>query len=382
MDIRDIIVVLGLLAIVLIVWDGLRRMKSGAVNRPKRSRQKPALPGLFKKQPVKPQKEEPYVDPEELKRQAEIARELPNGGARVRPMTDDEKSEVQTRLNLRERVPMLMERVDVAADVPDADEEKSEPEDIADIQPELDFAVVDEMTAEVADPEEHFEPLTEAEPQSNEVEEDQAPVTRDMPEDALEDTLAQDSAALMDAPALEAETEQQEVLEPRPTPEAVPQADAEPAASEDSELAEAKLGPVEDLVIIHVMAPEGKELDGSAVLEYLIASGLRHGPMDIFHYRNPKGHTEFSLANCLHPGTFDPDAMNQLQTPGLTLFIQLPTLADPMESFEHMYEMAKYLAKYFDARVLDEDHSTVTPQRVEYYRDKLRNFTRAKMIPS
>jgi cell division protein ZipA len=130
------------------------------------------------------------------------------------------------------------------------------------------------------------------------------------------------------------------------------------------------------------MANKGEELSGSAVLDLLITAGLRHGPMDIFHYRNPKGVTEFSLANCVQPGTFDPDGMNQVNTPGVTIFMQLPTAADSMESFDHMYEMAQFLSKHLGANILDEDHSSVTPQRIEYYREKLRTFERSKLIPS
>ncbi|MDO7673787.1 MAG: cell division protein ZipA C-terminal FtsZ-binding domain-containing protein, partial [Reinekea forsetii] len=68
--------------------------------------------------------------------------------------------------------------------------------------------------------------------------------------------------------------------------------------------------------------------------------------------------------------------------PGVTLFMQLPTAANTLEAFDHMYEMGRYLAKHLDADMLDEDHNSVTPQRLEYYREKLRSFVRSKMIPT
>jgi len=64
------------------------------------------------------------------------------------------------------------------------------------------------------------------------------------------------------------------------------------------------------------------------------------------------------------------------------LFMQLPTAANALESFDHMIEMAQFLAKHLQAQILDEDHSTVTPQRIEYYREKIRSFERSKLIPS
>lgn len=138
--------------------------------------------------------------------------------------------------------------------------------------------------------------------------------------------------------------------------------------------------PVEELVIMHVMARDKGEIAGGDLLELLLRAGLRFGPLDIFHYRNPQGQMEFSLANCVQPGTLNPDAMDQMTTPGVTIFMQLPLRADMMTSFDHMYEMAVYLSKNLDADLLDEEHSTVTPQRVEHYRERLRNFARSQLI--
>ena len=140
--------------------------------------------------------------------------------------------------------------------------------------------------------------------------------------------------------------------------------------------------PVEDLVIVHVMAEEGEEFSGTAVLEILLMSGLRHGAMDIFHYRNQQGVVEFSLANCLHPGTFNPDAMNQLNTPGITLFMQLPMQGDAFEALDHMLEMGDFLAKHLEGKLLDEEHCALTKQRTQFYRDKIRAVQRNQLLPN
>ena len=84
---RELLVIIGVVLIALILWDGMRRMQK------------------------KGRYSDDYEDPEELRKKAEIARELPNGGARTRPMDDRDKTDLNTRLNLRERVPMLMDPV-------------------------------------------------------------------------------------------------------------------------------------------------------------------------------------------------------------------------------------------------------------------------------
>jgi len=355
MDLREIIVWLGMVAIAVILWDGLRRMKLG--------KQKPKT------------EDEKYEDPEDRVRKAQIARELPNGGARIREMTDHEQDDLKSRLNLRERVPMLMERVAIE----DSDDDSDYPSD-ASIQSELDFTLamaepiadapskddgpviqpVDDMieVAEITDNSSVEEDLA-SEPDEADVEN-----TQSYESDLVDEIAPSNSDEIQTEAAVEFENLKTEVSEDK-----VPEKRIDP-------------GPVEDLVVIHVMAKNEGELSGSRVLELLLTAGLRHGPMDIFHYRNPQGYTEFSLANCVQPGIFDPDSMNQVNTPGVTLFMQLPTASDAMESFEHMHEMARYLASNLEAEILDEDHSSVTPQRLEYYREKLRTFARSKLIPS
>ena len=370
MELREVLVVLGVVLIAVILWDGLRRMQSRKANKYRGG----------------------YThDPDELKKQAELERELPNGGARVREMTEKDREDLSSRLNLRERVPMLMDSVEQESapeapatqastraeqqsldfDAPVQEEpkrqtslfgrsveepefEETETEGVADDKDDGDnfhFAATDDY--EVED-----DPVEEEDPSNaySRFDDDDDVVARETIE---EEPVAATSSIKRDAPEPQAKSQ------PEPEPE--------PHYQEDTR-------PVEELVIIHVMAREGRELNGGDLLELLIRAGLRYGPLDIFHYRNPKGQLEFSLANCVQPGTLNPDSMEQMTTPGVTLFMQLPQHADMMESFDHMHEMALFLAKQMDAVILDEEHSTVTLQRVEHYRERLRNFARSQLI--
>ncbi|MDN3648905.1 cell division protein ZipA [Reinekea marina] len=373
MEFREIIIVFGLVAIIVILWDGFRRMKM-----------KPKKP----KARVEPA--EDWVDPDEAAKKAQIARELPNGGARTREMTEEEKQEISSKfkLNLRERVPMLMERVVVEGEESDAERLESEAETTekeeveSAVQSELDFSIDQAEKDQV-----------EADP---DVDNQRSVEQTDTSEDAIDVGQEKDDLSFS---ATQEDQLVDHVTEPKVEEipveqESISKADVEPASlidSEDTTEDESIQAqepepeppmPVEDLIVVHVMAKDGGEINGQALLELLVHSGLRHGPMDIFHYRNPNGKTEFSLANCVQPGTFNPDAMADVNTPGVTLFLQLPCTADAMESFEHMIEMARFMASHLGAELLDEDHNGVTPQVVEYYREKLRAFTRKQLIPS
>ncbi|WP_287420076.1 cell division protein ZipA C-terminal FtsZ-binding domain-containing protein [Reinekea sp.] len=400
MEIREIIVALGVLAIIVILIDGVRRMKI-------------KIP--TKTIPV----DDDYQDPEELARKAQVARELPNGGARVvREMSNAEQSLLKQRLNLRERVPMLMERVEVGeerAEVALSDEARQK----AALQSELDFTqAMTETDDAISSSEPEAEPMAmfndvEQSPQTPEpkrateqptftmeelgrypesdVTEQPNPFTEADLEDepyAYQESVSENDSGQYDAEPVDRYVSAAEV-DDLPSPAAKTAArpgagisEVTPESSPAAVESRVNPGPVEELVIMHIMAKNDGELSGSAVLELLLTAGLRHGPMEIFHYRNPQGYSEFSLANCVQPGTFNPDSMNQVNTPGVTLFMQLPTAANTLEAFDHMYEMGRYLAKHLDADMLDEDHNSVTPQRLEYYREKLRSFVRSKMIPT
>lgn len=399
MELREVLIILGVVLIAVIVWDGLRRMK---LRKPKTRRPVTDL----------------GPDPEEEKKKAELARELPNGGARVRDMTEQEREVISSKLNLRERVPMLMDSVDAEpepqADAAPAASQRAE-------QQPLDFD-------REPDPQERAEPRTETKaprPAATDHDDSHRPISakeeaelwdsswhfsavddedepdRDVTAHAGRDTEADSPVDEVDEPhagrtyreASQQTADDENEADTYGQPEEPAESGAD-SVEEDPEPAQAATSrepqqepeykedtrPVEELVIMHVMARDKGEIAGGDLLELLLRAGLRFGPLDIFHYRNPQGQMEFSLANCVQPGTLNPDSMDQMSTPGVTLFMQLPLRADMMTSFDHMYEMAVYLSKNLDADLLDEEHSTVTPQRVEHYRERLRNFARSQLI--
>ena len=389
MEFREIIVWLGLVAILVILWDGFRRMKT----KPKKKAKAKAKAKIAKDLDA----DDDWEDPEEAARKAQVARELPNGGARIRDMTDDEKTTISTKfkLNLRERVPMLMERVVVEGEESDAERLEKESDNNSDssvdteevMQSEMDFSLADSKT----EPSKvHIEPTISSfdDESVNEVPTDDRFSNRSdllVAESPHTDEVIHEDAAIneesdqaeFEAVALNDQQDFTANVDEDEDDFEANQSTAEPAVMESEQPL-----PVEDLIVVHLMAKSGGEINGRGLLELLVRAGLRHGPMDIFHYRNPQGKTEFSLANCVQPGTFNPDAMADVNTPGVTLFLQLPSTADAMESFEHMIEMARFMAANLDTDILDEEHSSVTPQVVEYYREKLRAFTRKQLIPS
>ncbi|MBE0510746.1 MAG: hypothetical protein IBX49_08470 [Gammaproteobacteria bacterium] len=110
----------------------------------------------------------------------------------------------------------------------------------------------------------------------------------------------------------------------------------------------------EQVIVMTVMAPQGKLLRGTLLLKALQDAGLRHGEMKIFHY-TPDGQRQslFSVANILEPGHFDMSEMVQMETPGIALFMQLPATIAGDQAWTQLRNRAEQLAEALHATLCD-----------------------------
>ncbi|WP_220720728.1 cell division protein ZipA [Agarivorans litoreus] len=139
----------------------------------------------------------------------------------------------------------------------------------------------------------------------------------------------------------------------------------------------------DDVFILNVMAQSGRYLKGAALLASIDKIGLRHGDMDIFHRHldnSGTGPVIFSLANMVNPGTFDIDAMDQLETRGVSIFMTVPCKGEPTKNFALMYNAAMTLAKDLDAIMLDDQRNPLTKQTVNHYEQRVREYERKQLL--
>ena len=135
----------------------------------------------------------------------------------------------------------------------------------------------------------------------------------------------------------------------------------------------------EKLIVLHVTAGQGYVFTGPPLMDALERVGLQHGMHDIFHHMIDahSGPTPlFSVANMLEPGTFDLRTVDQLETPGVVLFLQLPGPFDGLTAFEKMLETARRLEDQLGGQLLDRQRCDLTGQAVEHLREELREYRR------
>ncbi|HEY5681607.1 MAG TPA: cell division protein ZipA [Pseudomonadales bacterium] len=138
--------------------------------------------------------------------------------------------------------------------------------------------------------------------------------------------------------------------------------------------------PVEELVVMNVLAPRGQPFAGDELFASLRGRGLKFGNMNIFHRLDAGSKkVQFSVANIVEPGTFEMSDMETIRSPGLCFFLQLPGPENPLEAFETMLSVAHGVAEELNGELKDEQRSFMTPQTEEHYRQRILEFSRRRM---
>ena len=135
-----------------------------------------------------------------------------------------------------------------------------------------------------------------------------------------------------------------------------------------------------ELLLIHLMAPDGEQFAGEALLAALRSQGLKFGEMNIFHRFDPETRQiQFSVANALEPGSFDLAQISTFVSPGLVVFLQLPGPASPGDAIDSMIRATRSIAEELGAVLKDENMTALTGQTVEHYRERVAEFSRRQL---
>ncbi len=139
-----------------------------------------------------------------------------------------------------------------------------------------------------------------------------------------------------------------------------------------------------EVIVINVLAPEGDTFKGPSLKALFEACGLEHGDMDIYHRHEQSDTTspvQFSVASAVEPGTFRPDEMEKLATPGISFFMSLPGPDDALQAFDFMFETAQCVVRNLGGELKDERRSVMTRQTAEHCRQRIREFERKQRSP-
>ncbi|GHA20778.1 cell division protein ZipA [Oceanisphaera arctica] len=174
------------------------------------------------------------------------------------------------------------------------------------------------------------------------------------------------------------------IVEPQYAPEPEPELASEPVHHAEPESVPAPAAPRrevpktwQDVYVINLVARPNQQLAGGELARALTDAGFCFGDMDIFHRHQtptPQGEALFSLINMVKPGTFNPNAMAQFSTPGVSMFMQLPAPGMAKNHFNLMVQTAENMAEDLDALLLDGQRSPLSPDYLAHCREQLRDY--------
>ena len=137
---------------------------------------------------------------------------------------------------------------------------------------------------------------------------------------------------------------------------------------------------VQELIVLNVLAPAGLTYDGRLLIEAMQSQDLKYGDMNIFHRLDHQTKKKlFSVADAVEPGTFDLSDLDNMQSSGVTFFMQLPAVHDPSIIFDLMLNAARNLVLEMGGSLKDEQLSVLTGQTVEHMRQRIADFSRRRM---
>ena len=192
---------------------------------------------------------------------------------------------------------------------------------------------------------------------------------------------------LVDLPVVKNEAAIAERSAPTPAPD--PPTEARPTRSRKrkpkaSQLALSLDGedrggaPEPTLLALYLRPSHDAAFKGLDIMRAAQSVGLRHGELQIFHHYGAGDLiTEkplFSLADMFEPGHFELDRMPAFQTPGLTMFLNLPTALDGAVAFELFLNTAQRLTESLDANLFSAPQNALDSLAIERMRRTAAHF--------
>lgn len=134
--------------------------------------------------------------------------------------------------------------------------------------------------------------------------------------------------------------------------------------------------PEDAVIVLTVMAGEGRRFTGPWLLKVLQELGLEHGEGGLFHYRiADRDEPLFSVANILEPGRFELGEIVTLETPGIALFMRLPAVVAGTQALQTLLQKSRQMAAQLSGTLCDEQRLPLSEQRLAELEQQARGYT-------
>lgn len=138
---------------------------------------------------------------------------------------------------------------------------------------------------------------------------------------------------------------------------------------------------VDDVIAVYVLGTEEEPLiKGEKILSASYALHLEHGDMKIFHRHSETDQAKilFSMANIMQPGWFDIEHMHQLETRGVSFFMQVNLVDQPSRVLDDMLICAHGMATMLGASLCNPSKQLLDEAYTSHLREKVKKLAELK----
>lgn len=196
----------------------------------------------------------------------------------------------------------------------------------------------------------------------------------------LDTVIEQNRVSQSESEADSAETIEPQPLDPEEDEYEDQEVEASATESTESNAAQQDVA-IDDVIAVYVLGSSEEPLiRGEKILSASYAMNLQHGDMKIFHRYADDDSAKilFSMANIQEPGWFDIENINQLETKGLSFFMQVNLVDEPSKVLDDMLICAHGIATMLGASLCNPHRQLLDEAYTNMLREKVRRLSELK----
>lgn len=138
---------------------------------------------------------------------------------------------------------------------------------------------------------------------------------------------------------------------------------------------------IDDVISIYVLAEKSELIKGEKILSASYALHMEFGEMKIFHRHEETGKhdIQFSMANIMEPGWFHVEKMHEMQTQGISFFMQVNLVEDPSKVLDDMLVCAHSMSKMLGATLCNAGRKPLDENSTNELRHKVQHLAQLKL---
>lgn len=124
---------------------------------------------------------------------------------------------------------------------------------------------------------------------------------------------------------------------------------------------------------INVIASDGETFSGARVRALVESEGFKLEPDGVFHLEDEHENTLLQISN-QEAAPFLPEAVSTMTTPGLTILMDVPRVADAERALQRMFELGRSLSVTLKGRLVDDNRAVLTAASMDKIRQQLKDI--------